>query len=444
MGLYFGADDFVIADVKARWILDSRGNPTVEVDVKTTGGGLGRAAAPAGASKGEHEALELRDGGSRFMGRGVSRAVFNVNNIIAPRIIGLDSRKQRLIDTIMCRLDGTPNKSRLGANATVAVSLAVAKAAASTARIPLYAYLGGSAGSVVLPLPLLNIINGGMHAGNKLSFQEFMIVPLNADSFAEAIRIAVEVYHNLRAYLKEVYGPLATNVGDEGGFAPPMKENREALEALVKAISKAGYSPGEDIGLAIDAAASHFYDRRKSVYKVDDKVIDSHELLDYYIDLVEEYPIMSIEDPFYEDDFKMHAELTRKVGSKILIVGDDLYVTNIARLSKGIEVKATNAVLLKVNQIGTLTEAIDLVRVAQREGLRVIVSHRSGETEDTTIAHIAVGLAVGFIKTGAPARGERTAKYNELLRIEEEANETAVYVGRYAYRGFHNLFLGYA
>ncbi len=440
MGYRLLDDDFTIIGVKGRWILDSRGNPTVEVEVVTRGGGVGRAAAPAGASKGKHEAVELRDSDSaRFRGKGVERAVFNVNNIIAPSLIGLNSRLQRLVDSVMCKLDGTPNKSRLGANAIVATSIANAKAAAATAGLPLYAYLSGG-GTIVLPTPLLNIINGGAHAGNELSFQEFMIVPLNADSFAEALRMASEVYHYLRDILVEKYGKTAINVGDEGGFAPPMRANREALDALMEAIARAGYGAGDDIGLALDAAASHFYDEKRNVYVVDGAEFSADELIEYYLNLVDEYPIMSIEDPFHEEDFESHSKLTEKIGSRVLIVGDDLYVTNISRLARGLEMKATNALLMKVNQVGTLTEAVDITRAAHRNGIRVIVSHRSGETEDTAISHIAVGLATGFIKTGAPARGERTAKYNELLRIEEEAAGASLYAGRHAYRGLVTLF----
>ncbi|KSW11934.1 enolase [Pyrodictium occultum] len=427
--------DFVIEDVRARMILDSRGNPTVEAEVVTRGGGFGRAAAPAGASKGSHEALELRDEGKAFKGKGVSRAVYNINSVIAPRLRGLDSRHQRLIDSLMCQLDGTPNKSRLGANAIVAVSLAVAKAAADTASVPLYEYIGGVGGTFILPVPLLNIINGGAHAGNELSFQEFMIMPVGADTFSDAIRIAVEVYHTLKGVLKEKYGAMAVNVGDEGGYAPPMKKNREALDALIKAISKAGYTPGQEVLLALDAAASHFYDKSRNAYIVDGEQLSREELLEYYMRLVDEYPIASIEDPFYEEDFEAHAELTSRIGNRVAIVGDDLYVTNLERLRKGVEMRATNAALLKVNQIGTLTEAMDYARAAAASGMKVIVSHRSGETEDTAIAHIAVGMRTGFIKTGAPARGERTAKYNELLRIEEELAGDAVYAGRLALRG---------
>lgn len=432
-------EKFVIEDVKGRWVLDSRGNPTVEAEVLTRGGYRGRAAAPAGASKGRHEALELRDGGKNFAGKGVEKAVFNVNNIIAPRLRGVDSRKQRLIDSIMCRIDGTPNKSRLGANAIVAVSLAAAKAASATAGLELYEYLGGT-GTVVMPVPLLNIINGGVHASNDLSFQEFMIVPVGADSFAEAIRIAVEVYNSLKLLLKEEYGKQAINVGDEGGFAPPMKYNREALNALSRAVRNAGYDLGSDVMFSLDAAASHFYIIDEDRYLVDGEKMEPGELLEYYVSLVSEYPILSIEDPFYEDDFKTHAELTSKIGKDVLIVGDDLYVTNVKRLEDGIKMGATNAALLKVNQVGTLTEAIDFYRLASSNAMRVIVSHRSGETEDTSIAHIAVGLRSGFIKTGAPARGERTAKYNELLRIEEHAAGEALYAGRYAAKGFVGLF----
>ncbi len=422
--MFLRDNEFVIELVKARMVLDSRGSPTVEVDVYTRSG-FGRAIAPSGASKGQKEAIELRDGGRKFRGRGVEKAVANVNKLIGPRIKGMDSRLQRLIDKAMIELDGTPNKSRLGANATVATSLAVAKAAASTAGLMLYEYLGGGVKGF-MPVPMLNIVNGGMHAGNELSFQEFMILPVNASSFKEALRIAVEVYYALKEYLKTVYGLSSINVGDEGGFAPPMKSNREALEALRKAVQKAGYSE-EDVLFGIDAAASHFYMSEKSVYFVDGVEMDRDSLLDYYARIVEEYPIVSIEDPFYEEDFKAHAELLKRIGKSVLIVGDDLYATNIERLRIGIENNATNAVLVKVNQIGTLTEAVDFLELARQHGFRAIISHRSGETEDTSIAHLAVGLATGIIKTGAPARGERTAKYNELLRIEERLGPNLYY-----------------
>lgn len=432
-------EDYAIERVRARMIIDSRGNPTVESEVVTRGGGFGRAAAPAGASKGVHEAVELRDGGREFKGKGVKRAIYNVNYIIAPRLVGLDSRMQRLIDLTMVRLDGTPNKSRLGANAIVSVSLAVAKAAAATTDTPLYMYLGGAAGTFLLPVPLMNIINGGAHAGNDLAIQEFMIAPVNADTFHDAIRMATEIYHELKSYLKEKYGPMAINVGDEGGFAPPMKETREALNALIEAIRRAGWQPGSDVYLGLDAAASHFYNGEKGVYQIDGKELGPGELLDFYMEIIDEYPVASIEDPFYEEDFDSYAELTNKVGNRVLIVGDDIYVTNIERLQRGIETRASNAALLKVNQIGTLTESFDYALLAHRNSMRVIVSHRSGETEDTSISHIAVALRTGFIKTGAPARGERTAKYNELLRIEEELAGSAIYAGKSAYKGLYKV-----
>jgi len=425
-------DVFRITSIRAREILDSRGNPTVEVDVYTKGG-FGRAAVPAGASKGVHEALEIRDGGKRYHGRGVLSAVRNVNEIIAPRVIGMDSRKQWEIDRLMIELDGTKNKSKLGANAILGVSLAVAKAAADTYKMPLFKYLGGLKARL-LPVPLMNIINGGKHAGNQLSIQEFMIVPVGADKFSEALRIGAEVYHELKSYLKEKYGVSAINVGDEGGFAPPMKETREALDALVEAVKRAGYSEGKDVVLALDAAATSFYNAEKKTYYIDGKELTSDELLQMYIDLVDEYPIKSIEDPFQEEDFESFAKLTEKIGSKVQIVGDDLFVTNVERLKRGIELKATNALLLKVNQIGTLTEAIQAAELAMSNGYNVIVSHRSGETEDITISHLAVALNAGQIKTGAPARGERTAKYNELLRIEEYLGDSAEFIGIKAFR----------
>jgi len=423
-------DDFEIFYVKAREILDSRGNPTIEVDVSTIGGGFGRAAVPAGASKGVHEAVELRDGGKRFHGLGVLKAVKNVNEIIAPEIEGMDCRLQREIDQKMIELDGTPNKSKLGANAILAVSLANARAAADTYGLPLFQYLGGIQANT-LPTPLLNIINGGKHAGNELSIQEFMIVPVGAKSFREAITMASEVYHQLKKLLKEKYGLSAINVGDEGGFAPPMRESREALKALVEAIKSSGYSLEDDFVLAIDAAASSFYNEEKKTYFIDGKALDRESLLEYYLKLVEEYPIKSIEDPFQEEDFEMFSEITREIGKNVQIVGDDLFVTNLERLKKGIELGAANAILLKVNQIGTLTEAIDTALYAMKHGYNVIVSHRSGETEDTFIADLAVALNSGQIKTGAPCRGERTAKYNQLLRIEEFLGPTVRYGGRF-------------
>lgn len=413
---------FVIKNVYARQILDSRGNPTVQVMVSTEGRGVGVAVAPSGASTGTHEAVELRDGGKEFHGKGVSKAVQNINNIIAPALKGMDSRRQRSIDRKLINLDGTPNKSRLGGNAIVATSLAVAKAAASTYGMPLYMYLGGRQART-LPVPLLNIINGGVHAGNKLDFQEFMIVPAGFDSFSEALRAAVETYHELKRLLKEKYGLNAINVGDEGGFAPPMESVREALDALIEAIKAAGYTPGTDIALALDVASSQFFNEKEGVYILEGKKYEWNDLLELYKTLVDEYPIVSIEDPFYEEDFDAFKEITKALGNKILIVGDDLFTTNPERLRKGISKGAANAVLVKVNQVGTLSETMDVIEIARNNGYKAIISHRSGETEDTTIADLAVAFSTGLIKTGAPARGERTVKYNRLLTIEDELDE---------------------
>ncbi len=410
-------DVFKIKDVYGYMVLDSRGNPTVAARVVTNGLGVGIAYAPSGASTGKYEAVEIRDGGEKYGGKGVSKAVENINKVIAPAIKGMDSRFQETIDKKMIEIDGTSNKSRLGGNATVAVSLAVAKAAASTLEIPLYMYLGGRRANT-LPVPMLNIINGGVHAGNKLDFQEFMIVPAGFDSFSEALRASVEVYHVLKNILKERYGLSAINVGDEGGYAPPLEKAEEALDLLIEAIRRAGYGPGDDIALALDIASSQLYDPEKKIYRVEEHELSSGELIELYTSLVDQYPIVSIEDPLYEDDFEGFAEITNKLGNKILIVGDDLFVTNPKRLEKGIEKKACNAVLVKVNQIGTLSETIDVVEKAYRNNYRAIISHRSGETEDNTIADLAVGLGTGLIKTGAPARGERTSKYNRLLEIE--------------------------
>ncbi len=426
-------DDFVISNIRGRWILDSRGNPTVEADLFTLGGGFGRAAVPSGASTGSHEALELRDGGKKFHGKGVEKAVRNINEIIAKELIGLDSRNQALVDATMIRLDGTPNKSRLGANAILAVSLANAKAAADTYGLMLFQYLGGTRART-MPVPLMNIINGGKHAGNRLAIQEFLIVPVGADKFSDALRMGSEVYHSLKAYLKEKYGPTAINVGDEGGFAPPMEKTREALDALVAAIKAAGYEPGEDVMLAIDAAATEFFDKEKQVYRIDGQEMTREQLLEFYRKLIEEYPIVSLEDPFHEEDFEGFALATREL--PIQIIGDDIFVTNVERLKKGIEMGAANALLLKVNQIGSLTEAMEAARLAMENKYAVVVSHRSGETEDATIAHIAVALNCGQIKTGAPARGERTAKYNELLRIEEFLGRSAYFPGIKAFRQY--------
>lgn len=414
-------DSLIIRDVKARMILDSRGNPTVQVRVVTEGLGVGVANAPSGASTGIHEAVEIRDGGREYMGKGVKKAVENVNKIIAPAIIGMNAMKQREIDYKMIEIDGTENKSRLGGNAIVATSLAVAKAAASTIGLPLYMYLGGKTAEY-LPVPLLNIINGGVHAGNKLDFQEFMIVPAGFNDFTEAIRAAVETYHALKTLLKEKYGPLAINVGDEGGYAPPLEKSRDALDLLVKAIEKAGYEPGRHIALALDAASSRLYreDLKLYILEGEGKHLTREEMISFYEELVRDYPIVSIEDPLHEEDFEGYTMITKALGSKILIVGDDLYTTNPKRLSKGIELGATTAILIKVNQIGTLTETIDVVKMAHENNMKTIISHRSGETEDTSIADISVGLNAKLIKTGAPARSERTAKYNRLLEIYEE------------------------
>ena len=424
-------EDFIITYVTAREIIDSRGNPTVEADVATRIG-FGRAAVPAGASKGVHEAIELRDGDSRFKGKGVLKAVNNINEVIAKEILGLDARNQREIDNIMIELDGTPNKSHLGANAILAVSLAVAKAAADSYGLPFFQYLGGLNANK-LPVPLMNIINGGKHAGNKLSIQEFMIVPVGAESFKDALRMGCEIYSSLKNFLETKYGKTAINVGDEGGFAPPMEFTREALDALINAIKRAGYDAGRDVFVALDAAASSFYDEKEKKYFIDGKMIDRAELIEFYETLVNEYPIISIEDPLYEEDFEGFKIITERLGKKIQIVGDDLFVTNPQRLTKGIELGAANALLLKVNQIGTLSEALDAAKIALENGYNVIVSHRSGETEDTSISHIAVGLNTGQIKTGAPARGERTAKYNELLRIEEYLGSSAIFPGEKAF-----------
>ncbi len=426
--VYVFEEAFSIRSVRGRRIIDSRGNPTVQAVVVTEAGGVGIANAPSGASTGVHEAVELRDGGERFHGKDVSKAVRNINEVIAPVLRGLDSRDQWLVDEKMITLDGTPNKSRLGGNAVVAVSLAVAKAAAATYDLPLYRYLGGFHASL-LPVPMMNIINGGVHAGNDLDFQEFMIVPGGFDSFSEALRAACEVYHSLKKVLKERYGASAINVGDEGGFAPPMKTAREALDVLKEAIAAAGYAVGGDIAFALDVASSQLYDNNTGKYRVEGKMLTREELLDYYRELVDEYPIVSIEDPFHEEDYEGFKIMREELGGRILIVGDDLFTTNPERLRKGIEMGAANAVLVKVNQVGTLSETMAVVDMAHWNGYRAIISHRSGETEDDTIADLAVGLGTGLIKTGAPARGERTAKYNRLLVIEEE-------ISRPRYPGF--------
>ncbi|MEB3846907.1 MAG: phosphopyruvate hydratase [Desulfurococcales archaeon] len=419
---------FEIRRVLGRMVLDSRGKPTVKVIVETNNG-WGYGYAPSGASRGEREAVELRDGGRKWRGLGVSRALAALENHVAPRLVGMDSRDQSRIDHILIAIDGTPNKARIGGNTTTATSIAVARAASNTAGLELFEYLGGPMARL-LPTPLLNIINGGVHAGNELSIQEFMIIPVGADSFHEAMRMAVETYWSLKDLLKEKYGLNAVNVGDEGGFAPPMKKTREALEALKQAIEKAGYKLEEDFYLGIDAAASQFYDKKTNIYRIDGVSMPREELLSYYEAIVDEYPIKYIEDPFDEDDWDGFKMITEKLGSRVLIVGDDLYTTNVKYLRKGIEMHATNAVLVKVNQVGTLTETFDFVREAYNHGMRAVISHRSGETEDPFIADLAVGLGTGLIKTGAPARGERTAKYNRLLEIEDMLAGEAEYAGK--------------
>ena len=416
---------FIVEDINALVALDSRGNPTVKAVVRTKGG-TGIALAPSGASTGKREAVDLRDGGKRWLGKGVDRAIANIRDVIRNALIGIDSRKQTYVDSILITLDGTENKSKLGGNATTAVSIAVAKAASKTAGFPLYQYLGGSQARL-LPAPLMNILNGGVHAGNELDIQEFMIIPIGADRFIDALRIAVEVYGNLKNILKEKYGKNSVNVGDEGGFAPPLKHSREALSLLVESITRAGYEPGDDVLLAMDAAASQFYDSNTNTYHIDGLTLSSSELSDYYKALIDEYDIAVIEDPFDEDDWKGFKEFTSKMGNRVMIVGDDIYTTNVKTLKKGIEEKWSNAVLVKVNQIGTLTEAIDFTYMAMRNGLKAVISHRSGETEDNFIADLAVALGTGFIKAGAPARGERVAKYNRLIEIEQELEPTSLF-----------------
>ena len=417
-----------IFDVKARQVLDSRGNPTVEADVWTRNGGLGRGTVPSGASTGIHEALEMRDGDpKRFHGRGVLKAVANVENLIKPAVLGRDAFRQREIDQIMIRLDGTPNKQKLGANAILAVSMAVARAAASSKGQPAYKYLKDQP-RYKLPVPMMNVINGGKHAGNKLAVQEFQIEPVGAKSCSGAIRIGDEVYQSLGSIRKAKYGPSAINVGDEGGYAPPLEMTGDALEAILQAITEAGYDEST-VHIGIDAASSAFYNTNDSSYHIDGKTLDSGELEDYYEDLAKTYPIRTLEDPFDEDDFDNFVRVTRKLGNKIRIVGDDLYVTNPERIKKGIEKKATNAILIKLNQIGTVTETLDAIEMSKKAGLAIVVSHRSGETEDNFISHLATSQESLFIKTGAPARGERTSKYNELLRIEEGLGRNALFMG---------------
>ena len=421
----------VINSVTAREILDSRGNPTVEVEVRLEDKSIGRAAVPSGASTGAFEAAELRDGGSRYLGKGVETAVKNVALKIAPAVIGMKADDQRSLDEKMIALDGTKNKSSLGANAILGVSLATARAAALSSNQSLFKYLGGE-GAKTLPVPMMNILNGGAHADTNVDIQEFMIAPIGAQSFKESLRWGAEIYHSLKSVLKKK--GLATSIGDEGGFAPNLESNRAALDLILVAIENSGFKAGTQIALAMDVAATEFFEDGK--YKFEGKLLTSEQMIAYYSELVSAYPLVSIEDPLDEDDWSGWAKLTAELGEKIQIVGDDLFVTNIERLTKGIESKTANALLVKVNQIGSLTETIDAVNLAHKNNYKSMMSHRSGETEDTTIADLAVALNCGQIKTGAPARSERVAKYNQLLRIEEELAVGAIYAGRSAFPRF--------
>ncbi|HEY7586095.1 MAG TPA: phosphopyruvate hydratase [Candidatus Deferrimicrobiaceae bacterium] len=419
----------MIIDVHARQVLDSRGNPTVEVEVRLESGAEGRAIVPSGASTGTREAVELRDGDSKqYMGKGVLKAVRNVNKTIAPKVLGLDATEQSYLDGVLIGLDGTENKGKLGANAVLGVSLAAARASAEACGLPLYQYIGGIGGRT-LPVPMMNILNGGSHADNNVDIQEFMVMPVGASSFAEALRMGAETFHNLKKVLKGK--GLNTNVGDEGGFAPLLSSNAEAIEVILEAITKAGYKPGKEIGIALDSAASEFGEKGKYVFrKSDGSTKDAEGMVKFYEDLCRQYPILSIEDGFSEDDWNGWKLFTRAMGKKIQIVGDDIFVTNPKILRKGIEAKAANSVLIKLNQIGTVTETIDAVEMAKRAGWTAVVSHRSGETEDTTIADLVVGLNTGQIKTGSASRTDRIAKYNQLLRIEEELGTAARFEGR--------------
>ena len=421
--------DTSIKKIYAREILDSRGNPTVEVEVSLGQGGMGRAAVPSGASTGVHEALELRDDDkTRYLGKGVLKAVRNVNETIAPRLIGRDARDQKGLDRAMIELDGTPNKNKLGANATLGVSLAAARAAAAALGLPLYRYLGGDA-ATLLPVPMLNIMNGGAHSNwQGTDLQEFMIAPIGAPNFREALRWGAETYHALKSVLKS--GGYSTGVGDEGGFAPSLKANAEAVELIIKAVVKAGFKPGADIAIALDPASSGFFEDGKYWLRTENKKISSEEMVALYADWVQKYPIVSIEDGLAEDDWAGWSLITKTLGAKIQLVGDDLFVTNVARIRRGIEEKAANSVLIKLNQIGTLTETIEAIEMARKAGWTAMVSHRSGETVDSFIADFTVAMGTGQLKTGAPCRGERLEKYNQLLRIEEELGSKARYAGR--------------
>ncbi len=422
-----------IEDVYARQILDSRGNPTIEVDVVLEDGTLGRAKVPSGASTGAHEAVELRDGGDDYMGKGVLDAVKNVNTIIGPELIGRDVRDQILIDNLMIEMDDTDNKGRLGANAILGVSLAVARAAASATDDFLFNYIGGVSANL-LPVPMMNILNGGEHADNNVDIQEFMIMPTGAESFKEALQMGAEVYHNLKKVLQS--RDLGTGVGDEGGFAPDLSSNEDALDVIIEAIEKAGYQAGEDIMLALDVAATEIFEDGKYNFKGEGVMRTPEEMVDFYEGLIDEYPIISIEDGLDEDDWDNWALLNERIGDRVQIVGDDLYVTNSKRLKKGIENDVSNSILIKVNQIGTLTETLETIEMAKKAGYTAVVSHRSGETSDTTISDLVVAMNTGQIKTGAPARSERVAKYNQLLRIEEALGSSAKYAGMDA---FYNI-----
>ncbi len=415
-----------IKAVHARQILDSRGNPTVEVDVSLESGQMGRASVPSGASTGEFEVIELRDGGDRWSGKGVSKAVDNVNNKIAGEVIGMDAEGQEGLDRALIALDGTDNKSRLGANAILGVSLATAKAAAAELRLPLYRYLGGESASM-MPVPMMNVLNGGVHADNRVDFQEFMIVPVGAESFAESLRMCAEIYHALKSTLKDK--GLSTAVGDEGGFAPDLDSNEDALSTVVEAVSAAGYEPGGNVMIALDPAVSEIYKDGKYELASEGRSLDSDQITAYWVDLVDRYPIISIEDGMDEEDWDGWKAMTQKLGDRIQIVGDDLFVTNPERLARGIKMGVANSILIKLNQIGTLTETLETMRIAREAGYTTVISHRSGETEDVTIADLAVATSAGQIKTGAPCRTDRVAKYNQLLRIEEELGEKATFPG---------------
>ena len=415
-----------IIEVRGREILDSRGNPTVEVDVRLENGSVGRAAVPSGASTGVFEALELRDDESRYLGKGVQKAVSNINEIIGPKILGLEAASQREIDEEMLALDGTENKERLGANALLGVSLAVAKAAAADKNMPLYHYIGGLE-TYLLPVPMMNILNGGKHADNNVDLQEFMVVPAGAPSFKEALRMGTEIYHSLKNVLSSM--GLNTAVGDEGGFAPDLKSNAQAVEVIIQAIEKAGYVPGGDAFIALDPASSEFYEDGKYNLASENRVLEAAEMADFYAEWVDKYPIVSIEDGMAEEDWQGWKMLTEKIGSKVQLVGDDLFVTNVKRLKKGVDEGVANAILIKLNQIGTLSETLDTIELAKSSGYNNVISHRSGETEDTTISDLAVATTSGQIKTGAPCRTDRIAKYNQLLRIEEELGETSRFAG---------------